>query len=167
MGVSGWLAGSFWCNMDKFVQFREDLPFLFNRLKFETGLLIGVQRGEFAEYLLEFWKGKKLYAFDSWRDGQEGSYKGNHNIQRDNLAKTFMTVYGAKEKVVLVRENLKDISFLFMKNTLDFVILDMQFTEKNIFGIFSKKEIPLSFQFLRHQQKGIIFFCRRNAGKNS
>lgn len=109
------------------IKFREDFPFLFNRLGLTgMGVEIGVQRGDFSKHLLQYWTGKKLYMVDSWRHlkGYLDMANGDHNIQLDNMAKAFMSVYEADSRATMIREYSVEAANLFADHSLDFVFLD-------------------------------------------
>jgi hypothetical protein len=109
------------------ILFREDLPFLFNKLGLTgNGAEIGVQEGTFSKHLLENWQGEKIYLIDSWRhrEGYEDIANGDHNIQLNALAKTFMSIYGYQSKATLIRELSLDASKIFNDSFFDWVFLD-------------------------------------------
>lgn len=113
----------------KSVNYREELPLLLNDLGLTgVGVEIGVQRGEFSRHLLQYWKGKKLYLVDSWHHDPSGNYRdianGDHNVQLNNLAMTFMNIYEFKDRPVIIREASLEAAKLFADQSLDFVFID-------------------------------------------
>jgi len=113
--------------LSKWVAYREDLPFLLNKLGLKgTGAEIGVEKGIFSKHLLEHWHGEKLYLIDCWRHNPEYNdiANGDHNIQLDNMAKTFMAVYEHSKRAAIIREFSVDAATLFQDSSLDFVFLD-------------------------------------------
>ena len=113
--------------VDLDIKVRENLPFLLNKLGLNgNGAEIGVQRGDFSRHLLEHWNGKKLFLIDFWRHDE--SYQdignGDHNVQLDCMAHTFMKVYPYKERAVIIRELSVPAANLIQDGSLDFVYLD-------------------------------------------
>ena len=109
------------------VRFKEDFPFLFNRLGLKgIGVEIGVQRGEFSRHLLQYWPGERLYMVDTWRHlkGYLDMANGDHNVQLDNMAKAFMATYEADARAVILRDYSVSASNLFPDKSLDFVFID-------------------------------------------
>ena len=109
------------------VKFKEDLPHLLNKLNLTGyGAEIGVQEGVFSQYLLKTWMGKKLYLVDCWRHQKEYTdiANGDHNLQLNCMAKTFMNVYGFDERAVMIRELSVDTAKLFEDGFFDFVFID-------------------------------------------
>ena len=109
------------------IKFKEDLPYLLNKLNLTgKGAEIGVQEGVFSQHLLKTWTGKKLYLIDCWRHQKEYQdiANGDHNLQLNCMAKTFMSVYGFEDRAVMIREMSKDAANLFADDSLDFVFLD-------------------------------------------
>ena len=109
------------------IEFREDIPFLLNEKKLTGfGAEIGVLRGEFSDHLLKYWKGKKLYLIDAWRNfpGKVDFNNPDHNGQLDNIAKAFMSVYPYNERATLIRELSSEACNLFKNEFLDFIYLD-------------------------------------------
>lgn len=102
---------------------RNDLPkFLQEHNLMGIGVEIGVLRGEFSNFILSNWEGKKLYLIDSWRQfaGMEYDDFANrdHNQQLDNLAHTFMSVYKFNNRAVIIRDLSVSASFLFLKSVV-------------------------------------------------
>jgi len=109
------------------ILFREDLPFLFNKLNLKgIGAEIGVQEGVFSKHLLDNWEGGKIYLIDGWRhmNGYEDIANGDHNVQLNNIAKTLMAIYNHSSKATLIRELSLDAVKLFNDDFFDWVFLD-------------------------------------------
>ena len=109
------------------VKFKEDLPYFLNKLGLTgIGIEVGVQEGVFSQHILKNWTGKKLYLVDCWRHQKEYAdiANGDHNVQLNCMAKTFMNVYGFEERAVMLREMSLDAANLFQDGFFDFVFLD-------------------------------------------
>lgn len=110
------------------VRFRDDLPFLWNRMGLTgNGAEIGVQAGVFSQHILDTWKGQKLYLIDSWRHFSGGYVdiaNGDHNVQLNNMAKCFMSLYGQGSRAVLIRELSVDAAAIFHDGFFDWVFID-------------------------------------------
>lgn len=109
------------------MKFREDLPFILNEKKLlGEGVELGVLRGDFSSHILKYWKGKRLYLVDAWThiEGLQDVNNGDNNIQLDNLAKTFMKVYGQKERAIILRAFSEFACTMFKDEQLDFVFVD-------------------------------------------
>jgi len=117
------------------IKFREDLPYLLNKLGLKgCGAEIGVQEGIFSKHILDIWEGKKLYLIDAWRhfEGYEDIANGDHNVQLNALAKTFMTVYPAFDRATIIRELSVEATKLFPDDFFDFVFLDANHKYENV-----------------------------------
>ena len=111
----------------KFIKYREDLPFLLNKLNLTgMGVEVGVQKGEFSAHILKYWQGKKLYLVDTWREikGYKDIANLDHNGHLDCMAKTFMATYPYFERATIIRELSTEAAKLFQDNSLDFIYID-------------------------------------------
>lgn len=109
------------------MEFREDFPLLLNQKGLTNiGVEVGVCKGEYANQILRFWKGKKLYLVDTWRhlEGIVDINNPDHNGHLDNMAKTFMAMYQHEGRAVMIREYSADAANLFRDQSLDFVYID-------------------------------------------
>lgn len=109
------------------MEFREDLPYLLNQRGLKgMGVEVGSLRGDFAEHILKYWEGKRLYLVDAWRhiSGLVDVNNPDHNGHLDNFARTFMKVYGHMERCVIIRDLSVTAAELFRDKQLDFVYLD-------------------------------------------
>ena len=109
------------------VHYQEDFPFLWNRLGLlGIGVEVGVQRGDFSKHILKYWNGKKLYMVDTWRhlQGYFDMANGDHNVQLDNMAKSFMAVYEYDVRAAMIRDYSLEAAKLFPDESLDWVFID-------------------------------------------
>lgn len=110
------------------IRIREDLPFLWNKMNLKgRGAEIGVQQGLFSKHILDYWQGEKLYLIDAWRHFDSGYIdiaNGEHNIQLNNMAKTFMEVYAHQSRVVIIRELSVEAAKIFADGFFDWIFLD-------------------------------------------
>jgi hypothetical protein len=114
---------------------REDLPFMLNQMGLTgNGVEVGVLRGEFASHILKYWKGKKLYCVDAWRhiSGNIDINNPDHNGHLDNMAKTFMALYGFQDRATLIREVSSEAAKLFGNRSLSFVFIDAAHDYENV-----------------------------------
>ncbi|MFN8666488.1 MAG: class I SAM-dependent methyltransferase [Gemmatimonadaceae bacterium] len=66
-----------------FVPTRVELPILLNeRRLFGCGVEIGVQKGEYSEVLLKYWRGRHLISVDPWREDAPENYIDIANVQQ-------------------------------------------------------------------------------------
>lgn len=131
---------------------RDDFPALLNRFGLlEKGVEVGVNKGEYSTHLLKYWKGKKLYLVDSWRELKD--YKDicdiDHNGHLNNLACTFMTIYDFGKRATIIRELSEDAANLFEDKSLDFVFIDADHSYKGC-----KNDISLWYPKVK--SKGIL-----------
>ena len=113
---------------------REEFPELLNSINAKIGVELGVLKGDFSKLLLEKWNGNKLYLIDHWSHitGLIDANNGEHNIQLDNFAHTFMNTYFHFDKCCIIKETSKDASKLFQDNSLDFIYIDAAHDFKNV-----------------------------------
>ena len=89
---------------------------------------IGVRRGDFSEWMLKEWKGKRLYAIDPWREFSEEVYPGNGNIpqqkQDGHYRITQERLKGFGGRSVILRKTSAEAAADFADGQLDFVYID-------------------------------------------
>ena len=100
---------------------------------YTVGVEVGVLKGELSKQILSSWGGK-LYLVDAWRHipGLIDYTNRDHNEQLNNMAHTFMAVYGFDERACMIRESSVSASNLFSPNSLDFVYLDAGHDKKSV-----------------------------------
>lgn len=106
---------------------RNDLPAFLNGLGLTgLGVEMGVSRGEFSQFLLENWSGRRLFLVDAWRYfcGEINVNNPDHNGHLDCLAETFRRVYPYGSRAIIIRDLSIMAADLFANESLDFVYLD-------------------------------------------
>jgi len=113
---------------------RDEFPELLNSLNAKIGVEVGVQEGRFSKIILEKWNGDKLYLVDHWRpaDDVAPDFRGDHNIQLNNFAQTFMNTYFYFNKCCIIKETSVDAAKLFQDESLDFVYIDAAHDYQNV-----------------------------------
>lgn len=108
---------------------RNQLGRLFNDMNFTgLGVEVGTHRGEFANILLQLWKGTRLYCIDPWQNLPEYTYQaqflwGGGNRHEDYvMAKTKLKVY--EDRCQLIKLVSAEAVKTFDDGLLDFVYLD-------------------------------------------
>ena len=114
-----------------YIRCRLEFPYILNTRKLlGEGAEVGVWKGEFSEYILSKWKGKKLYSIDPWMSFTDNSYKDGMNIEQLEFDKIFSQVqellkpYGLHSE--MIRKTSLQAAALFNDNQLDFVYIDAQ-----------------------------------------
>ncbi len=106
---------------------REDFPHALNRLGLVgEAVEVGVCRGEFAEQILQNWKGKMLHLVDPWRRLSNYSDIANlpDNEQEANLQATRSRLNRFGSRVCIHRAFSSQAVVFFEDQSLDFVYLD-------------------------------------------
>lgn len=108
---------------------RKDIPFLLNRLGLTgVGVEVGVQYGQFSEYVLRYSKLACLISVDSWKHYDKGYGNDSANVSQDEQEKVYAEAcerlerFGDRSEVVRM-ESLKAAK-RFDPGSLDFVYLD-------------------------------------------
>jgi len=114
-----------------YIRNRSEFPYILNsKGLLNEGVEIGVWKGEFSEFLLSHWKGKKLYSVDPWRSFADNSYKDQMNIAQlefDKIhdgVKTLLAPFGSRSE--MVRDLSSSAASKFKDGQLDFVYIDAQ-----------------------------------------
>ena len=112
-----------------YVRTRTELPIILNKRGLRgEGVEVGVWKGEFSDFLLEKWRGKKLYSVDPWRNFASGEYIDELNIKQDEFdqiyedVKLLLSQYGNRSEIV--RDISANAALSFANDSLDFVYLD-------------------------------------------
>lgn len=116
---------------------RYDLPsYLNNNNLLGVGVEVGVFKGEFAKYILEIWKGRKLYLIDSWRylPGTIDVLNGDANFCLDAITSTMKNIYGFRDRATVIRDFSVNAAKMFNDDSLDFVYLDASHDYDNVYS---------------------------------
>jgi hypothetical protein len=114
-----------------YVPGRGELPHILNaRGLLAQGAEIGVLRGQFAEILLDAWRGQKLYCVDPWREFPREEYQDRKNVpqaEQDRLfAQTIERLRRFGPRAEILRRTSREAAPLFSDGQLDFVFIDAQ-----------------------------------------
>eukprot|EP01042_Synura_sphagnicola_P002207 gene2207-2637_t len=111
---------------------REDgFPYLLNAL----GLLgsaveVGVRYGQFAETMLERWRGRRYIMVDPWRCFTYDEYPDRANEEQQKQDQAFESVYNKTQrygaKSVMLRMTSLEAANLLFDQSIDFVYIDAQ-----------------------------------------
>ncbi|MBS1761534.1 MAG: class I SAM-dependent methyltransferase [Bacteroidetes bacterium] len=112
-----------------YLRSRSELPLILNRRNLKNkGVEVGVWKGEFSDFILSNWVGKKLYSVDPWKNFDDSEYPDDMNIKQDkfdsiyNDVKTLLAKHGERSEII--RKDSVSASRDFQDKTLDFVYLD-------------------------------------------
>lgn len=112
-----------------YVRTRTELPIILNKRGLRgEGVEVGVWKGEFSDFLLEKWKGRKLYSVDPWKNFASDEYIDELNIKQEDFDQIFTDVklllsqYGKRSEII--RDISANAAFSFANDSLDFVYLD-------------------------------------------
>lgn len=112
-----------------YLRSRSELPLILNRRKLlGNGVEVGVWKGEFSNFILSKWKGKKLYSVDPWKNFDDSEYPDDMNIRQsefDNIyndVKILLSKYNNRSEII--RKDSVAASKNFDNLSLDFVYLD-------------------------------------------
>jgi FkbM family methyltransferase len=110
---------------------RYHLPYVLNVMGLVgEGAEIGVAEGCFSETLLKYWKGRKLYSIDPWKEFSQQEYRDITNVgqaeqdARYERALTRLQVF--RDRSIVLREKSEDAAARFRDGQLDFVYIDAQ-----------------------------------------
>lgn len=112
-----------------YVRTRTELPIILNRRSLTgKGVEVGVWKGEFSIFLLENWKGEKLYSVDPWKNFASDEYVDDMNIDQNDFDEIYngvsklLTKYDDRSEII--RDVSTNAALSFEDNSLDFVYLD-------------------------------------------
>lgn len=110
---------------------RAELGYWLNYLGlFGEGAEIGVYRGQYSEYLLSTWEGRRLYSIDPWKKFEEHEYEDVCNVEQSDQNRNFeiskfrLATFGARSKIL--RETSAQAAKQIADESLDFVYIDAQ-----------------------------------------
>lgn len=108
---------------------RGEIPNLLNaRGLTGEGAEIGVKHGQFSEYVLDHWKGRRLYSVDPWREFGRDVYHDDDNVaQREQdrnyeITRNRLARFGDRSKIL--RMTSEEAARQIPDASLDFVYLD-------------------------------------------
>lgn len=112
-----------------YIRTRTELPIILNKRGLRgSGVEVGVWKALFSEFLLENWKGKKLYSVDPWKSFSSDEYIDEMNINQEEFDKIYENSKQLLSKFGNRSEICRDVSInaavSFKNNSLDFVYLD-------------------------------------------
>jgi Methyltransferase domain len=120
----------------KQIESRDQFPFLLNEMGLVgIGVEVGVQKGVYAKFLLDNWKGEKLYLVDAWRQFKSNEVSVDNpdrNVQLNNFAETFMNTYFHYDKAVIIKDLSVSASHIFPDGFFDFIYVDAAHDEINV-----------------------------------
>ena len=112
-----------------YVRTRKELPIILNkRGLIGKGVEVGIWKGQFSEFLLNNWKGKKLYSVDPWKNFSADEYLDEMNIKQVafdeiyNGVKQLLSKYSNRSEII--RDVSVNAALQFEDHSLDFVYLD-------------------------------------------
>ena len=106
---------------------RENLPNLLNNLSLNgIGVEIGVNNGEFSDFLLSNWNCQKLYSVDPWKnyDDYSDAYNKDQKILDKKYSKTKQLLSKFNSRSEIVRLPSVEASELFPDSFFDFIYID-------------------------------------------
>ncbi|HCV99131.1 MAG TPA: hypothetical protein DGJ56_07530 [Verrucomicrobiales bacterium] len=108
---------------------RADFPAYLNRCGFNgKGAEVGVQHGEFSEYILTNWKGSTLFSIDAWQNFDEKSYidiaNGSNDEQILIYANTSVRLAPYGQRSIVWRMTSEQAALAMPDETLDFCYID-------------------------------------------
>ncbi|HOU59762.1 MAG TPA: class I SAM-dependent methyltransferase [Kiritimatiellia bacterium] len=120
------------------VLYKASIPFVLNRGEIigilnarglvGEGAEVGVKCGQFSEYILSRWKGRRLYSIDPWREFDTSLYHDEDNVsQREheqNYGITSRRLAKFGDRSVLLRLTSDEAAREIPDGSLDFVYLD-------------------------------------------
>ncbi len=109
---------------------RRDIPVYLNQLNLVgEGVEIGVRDGDFSEYVLSVWKGKKLHLVDPWENQKSDVYKDFSNVKQDEQEQRLQHVKDRLAKFGVSRYEIHrsysvDAAKTIPDESLDYVYVD-------------------------------------------
>lgn len=112
-----------------YVRTRTELPIILNKRGLTgKGVEVGVWKGQFSDFLLQEWKGEKLYSVDPWKNFSADEYIDEMNIKQFEFDEIYNDVVQLLSKYGKRSEIIRDVSvnaaLQFGNHSLDFVYLD-------------------------------------------
>jgi hypothetical protein len=95
-----------------------------------VGAEIGVKEGKYSERILFYWKGKKLYSIDPWREFSHDVYKDQANVDSFQQEKFYqetcarLAQYGERNEIL--RLTSEEAAREIEDGSLDFAYIDAQ-----------------------------------------
>ncbi|MFZ5806436.1 MAG: class I SAM-dependent methyltransferase [Verrucomicrobiota bacterium] len=94
------------------------------------GVEVGTFQGAFSAWILERWKGKKLYSIDPWKSFPKDEYIDMVNFPDEEFEKYYQDAVSILKKYgdrsAIIRKTSEEAAPLFADASLDFVYLDAQ-----------------------------------------
>mgnify|MGYP001572503114 CR=1 FL=1 len=114
-----------------YVPTRYQLPNILNaRRLFGEGAEIGVAEGEFSEFILANWKGRRLYSIDPWMEFPRDQYEDACNVpqgaQDECYKQTRERLRPFGDRSLIVRRTSLEAAAGFQAGQLDFAYVDAQ-----------------------------------------
>ena len=106
---------------------RKDLPKLLDDYSLNgIGVEIGVNKGEFSDFLLSNWNCQKLYSVDPWKnyDDYSDAYNKDQKILDEKYLETKQLLSKFKSRSEIVRLPSVEASELFPDSFFDFIYID-------------------------------------------
>jgi len=138
--------------------YKTSVPFVLNRGEIASilnarGLVgeaaeIGVKCGQFSEYILSRWRGRRLYSVDPWREFDMNLYHDEDNVSQDEHEQNYqITARRLKkfgDRTVLLRMTSEEATKEIGDASLDFVYLDARHDYESV-----KEDIGLWYPKVR------------------
>ena len=136
------------------------------------GAEVGVKCGQFSEYLLDHWKGRRLYAIDPWREFAREVYHDADNVNQQeqelNYGITTRRLARFGERAVVLRMTSEEAAQTILDGSLDFAYLDARQdyeSEKEDIGLWYPKIRPggilCGHDYLDGEMNGTRFGVKR------
>ncbi|MBM3764565.1 MAG: class I SAM-dependent methyltransferase [Acidobacteria bacterium] len=113
------------------IRTRWEFPHVLNALGLKNeGVEVGVLRGNFSDYILRTWKGRKLYSVDPFRSFPDSGYVDINHFDDPTYEEMFqvtskrLSKYGGRSE--MVRQASPSAASHFTDGQLDFVYIDAQ-----------------------------------------
>eukprot|EP01006_Ploeotia_vitrea_P065833 TRINITY_DN93889_c0_g1_i1.p1 TRINITY_DN93889_c0_g1~~TRINITY_DN93889_c0_g1_i1.p1 ORF type:complete len:346 (-),score=36.62 TRINITY_DN93889_c0_g1_i1:338-1375(-) len=111
------------------IRMRNQLGDVCRKERFETGIEIGVSRGQFAQQMLKRWTNfKKYYLIDAWKNQGDTYVDDSNKSDREmqeilTLTRARMNKYGP-EKIQFIQKFSNEAVTQFEDNSIDFIYID-------------------------------------------
>ena len=106
---------------------RFDLPDMLNTAGLVgKGVEVGVLRGDFSNFILTHWKGKKLFMVDSWQhiSGLRDCNNPDTEVHLNNMVNACLNTHIHRNRACIIRDMSVRAAELFDDGELDFIYLD-------------------------------------------